>query len=107
MEATDIIRFFLHDKIAAKKWKRYAEREHYGIITYQYVSTNSDEYGFDIVLHEIHGNMWFSIWSPTSAITLFKEDIRELRSHDYNLWIEFGGHSFILLAYGPYRGDEL
>ena len=46
MEATDIIRFFLHDKIAAKKWKRYAEREHNGIITYHYVSTNSDMYGF-------------------------------------------------------------
>ena len=106
MEATDIIRFFLHDKIAAKKWKRYAEREHDGIITYQYVSTNSDEYGFDIVWDESHGNMWFNIWSPTSAIRIFKEDIRGLRSFDYNVWIDIGEYSCILLAYG-HRGDEL
>lgn len=106
MEATDIIRFFLHDKIAAKKWKRYAEREHDGITAYQYVSTNSDEYGFDIVWHKDHGNMWFSIRSPTSSIAIFKEDIRELRSRDYNLWIEFGDISYILLAYGQ-KGDEL
>ena len=106
MEATDIIMFFLHDDIAAKKWKRYAEREHDGIITYQYVSTNSDKYGFDIVWHKDLGNMWFSIWSPTSSITIFKEDIRELRSRDYNLWIEFGECSYILLAYG-HKGDEL
>ena len=104
MEATEVIRFFLHDKIAAKMWKR-TEREHDGIITYQFVSRNYRDYHFEIICNESYENMWISHWSGGIALTIFSRDITKLRSFDHHLWIDFGESSYILIAYG-HKEDE-
>lgn len=103
MEATEIIRFFLHDKIAAKMWKR-TESEQDGIITYKFVSKNSRDYHFEIVCNKSYGIMIFSIWYNPSRITISCGDINRLRSFEHNLWIDFGESSYILIAYG-HKGD--
>ena len=104
MEATEIIRFFLHDKIAAKLWKR-TEREQDGIITYQFVSKNSRDYNFEIICTVSYKYMWINHWSGSIALKIFSRDINRLRSFEHNLWIDFGESSYVLIAYGHKRSD--
>ena len=104
MEATEIIRFFLHDKIAAKMWKR-TEREQDGIITYYFVSKNSRDYNFEIICTKSYKYMWFSLWSGSIPLRIFSNDITRIRSFDHHLWIDFGESSYVLIAYGC-KGDE-
>jgi len=104
MEATEIIRFFLHDKIAAKMWKR-TEREQDGIITYQFVSKNSRDYNFEIICTESYKYMWFNHWSGSIALKISSSDITRIRSFAHHLWIDFGESSYILIAYGHKRSD--
>ena len=104
MESLDVINHFLHDKFAAKMWKR-TRRELVGIITYQYVSSNSQDYHFEIVCNESYKHMWINYWSGGIALKIFSKDITKLRSFDHHLWVDISDSSYVLIAYGHKRSD--
>ena len=102
MESLDVINFFLHDKIAAKMWKRTVKYSRDGLISYIYTSVRDDTRKFRLVWEPSTGNLWISDYLDgySGYIIIFSEDISRILSTRYSLTFYFGINSSVSILYG-------
>ena len=105
MESLDVINQFLHDKYAAKMWKRTANFSRDGLISYIYTSVRDDTRKFKLVWKPSTGDVWVSDFLDElgTHITIFSEDISSILSTRYSLTFYFGTYSSISILYGIRR----
>ena len=102
MESLDVINYFLHNKIAAKMWKRTAKYSRDGLISYVYTSVRDDTRKFRLVWSPSTGDLWVSDYLDGFGrdITIFSEDISSIFSTRYSLTFYFGIYSSVSILYG-------
>jgi len=95
MEATDIINFFLHDKIAAKTWKRTLDHVNEDIHSYVYSSVKNPDYNFKLVHCWERDQCWIDYYGDGRFTTIHKQDITGLKSYGRALMISIGEYSYL------------
>ena len=102
MESLDILNYFLHDKIAAKMWKRTTYYSNDCLTSFIYTSVMDDTRTFRIVWSPSADDVWISD-EPTGSgkfATIFSEDISNIRSTDLALTFSIGLYSNMSILYG-------
>ena len=102
MESLDILNYFLHDKVAAKMWKRTTRYSEAGLTSFIYTSVMDDTRTFGLVWSHAKDDVWISD-NPTCSgkfATIFSEDISNIRSTDLALTFNIGLYSDMSIFYG-------
>ena len=102
MESLDILNYFLHDKIAAKMWKRTLDHVNDNLMVYEYLSTNDKTRTFELIWCPSNGNLWISECQSGKgkSFTIFCEDISSIYSGKYALTFNIGLYSNMSILYG-------
>ena len=102
MESLDILNYFLHDKVAAKMWKRTTHYSEDDLISFIYTSVMDDTRSFRMVWGQIHDDVWISdyIHGVGKTITVFSEDISDIHSTEYSVIFSIGLYSSMSILYG-------
>ena len=102
MESLDILNYFLHDKVAAKMWKRTTYYSKDGLTSFIYTSVMDDTRTFRIVWSPSTDDVWISdyIHEVGKTITIFSEDISDIHSTKYSVTFSIGLYSNMSILYG-------
>ena len=102
MESLDILNYFLHDKVAAKMWKRTTHYSSDGLTSFIYTSVMDDTRTFRIIWSPSTDDVWISD-EPTGSgrfTTIFSEDISNIRSTNLALTFNIGLYCYMSVYYG-------
>ena len=102
MESLDILNYFLHDKVAAKMWRRTTYYSNHAITSYIYTSVMDDTRTFRLVWCHDEDDVWISD-NPTGSgkfTAIFSEDISKIHSSELSLTFSIGLYSNMSILYG-------
>ena len=101
MESLDVINYFLHNKIAAKMWKRTVKYSRNGSICYIYTSVRDDTRKFKLVWIPSRDYVCICDYLDGHGryVDLFSEDISRILSTQYSLIFYIGIQSSVSILY--------
>ena len=99
MDGIDIIRFFLHDKIAANMWKRTISFESPGFAEYTYTSKLDSNCYFIIIHDKLSNGYGLEVYDHMLTIHLEPNSIENLESFRYSLWVNLKGEACVRIFY--------
>ena len=101
MESLDVINYFLHNKIAAKMWKRTTKYSRNGSICYIYTSVRDDKRKFKLVWIPSRDYVCISDYLDGYGryVDIFSEDISRILSTQYSLIFYIGVRSSVSILY--------